>query len=86
MMHMINPIQKLLNTKFRNKLVFMCITAVVPVTLAGVFLLYNLADTIKVNAENARLDSIASLYQYVLQTLSSAFLKLEFATKPSKSI
>ncbi len=60
-MHMINPIQKLLNTKFRNKLVFMCITAVVPVTLAGVFLLYNLADTIKVNAENESISTADSL-------------------------
>ncbi len=58
---MINPIQKLLNTKFRNKLVFMCITAVVPVTLAGVFLLYNLADTIKVNAENESISTADSL-------------------------
>lgn len=58
---MINPIQKLLNTKFRNKLIFMCITAVVPVTLAGVFLLYNLADTIKVNAVNESISTADSL-------------------------
>ncbi|MDE5993751.1 MAG: cache domain-containing protein, partial [Oscillospiraceae bacterium] len=58
---MINPIQKLLNTKFRNKLVFMCITAVVPVTLAGVFLLYNLADTIRVNAVNESISTANSL-------------------------
>lgn len=49
---MVNPIQVLLNTKFRNKLIIMCITAIVPVTLAGIFLLYNLADTIRVNEEN----------------------------------
>lgn len=61
MKHMINPIQKLLNTKFRNKLVFMCITAVVPVTLAGVFLLYNLADTIRVNAVNESVSTADSL-------------------------
>lgn len=61
MTHMINPIQKLLNTKFRNKLVFMCITAVVPVTLAGVFLLYNLADTIRVNAVNESISTANSL-------------------------
>ncbi len=60
-MPMINPIQKLLNTKFRNKLVFMCITAIVPVTLAGVFLLYNLADTIKVNAVNEAISTADSL-------------------------
>ncbi|MDE5577895.1 MAG: sensor histidine kinase [Oscillospiraceae bacterium] len=58
---MINPIQKLLNTKFRNKLIFMCITAVVPVTLAGVFLLYNLADTIRVNAVNESISTANSL-------------------------
>lgn len=61
MTHMINPIHKLLNTKFRNKLVFMCITAVVPVTLAGVFLLYNLADTIRVNAVNESISTANSL-------------------------
>ncbi len=60
-MPMINPIQKLLNTKFRNKLIFMCITAIVPVTLAGVFLLYNLADTIRVNAMNESVSTADSL-------------------------
>ena len=73
-MHMINPIQKLLNTKFRNKLVFMCITAVVPVTLAGVFLLYNLADTIKVNAENESIstaDSLRTRLNDIILTISN---------------
>lgn len=71
---MINPIQKLLNTKFRNKLIFMCITAVVPVTLAGVFLLYNLADTIKVNAINESIstaDSLKARLNDVLLTISN---------------
>lgn len=71
---MINPIQKLLNTKFRNKLVFMCITAVVPVTLAGVFLLYNLADTIKVNAENESIstaDSLRTRLNDIILTISN---------------
>lgn len=74
MKHMINPIQKLLNTKFRNKLIFMCITAVVPVTLAGVFLLYNLADTIKVNAINESIstaDSLKARLNDVLLTISN---------------
>lgn len=73
-MHMINPIQKLLNTKFRNKLVFMCITAVVPVTLAGVFLLYNLADTIRVNAENESIstaDSLRTRLNDIILTISN---------------
>jgi len=39
----------------------MCITAIVPVTLAGVFLLYNLADTIKVNAVNESISTADSL-------------------------
>lgn len=71
---MFNPIQKLLNTKFRNKLVFMCITAVVPVTLAGVFLLYNLADTIRVNAVNETVstaDSLKSRLNDVIVTISN---------------
>ncbi len=49
---MFNPIQKLLNTKFRNKLIFMCIAVIVPITLAGVFLLYNLIDLMRTNAGN----------------------------------
>lgn len=71
---MINPIQKLLNTKFRNKLVFMCITAVVPVTLAGIFLMYNLADTIKVNALNESIstaDSLKTRLNDVILTVSN---------------
>lgn len=71
---MINPIQKLLNTKFRNKLIFMCITAIVPVTLAGVFLLYNLADTIKVNAINESIstaDSLKARLNDVILTISN---------------
>ncbi len=58
---MINPIQALLNTKFRNKLIFMCIAAIVPTVLAGVFLLWNLADTIRTNAENEIISSADSL-------------------------
>ena len=54
---MINPIETLLNTKFRNKLIFMCIVAVVPMVLAGVFLLWNLSDTLTANAENEIISS-----------------------------
>ncbi len=58
---MTNPIKVLLNTKFRNKLIFMCIVAIVPMVLAGVFLLWNLADTIRTNAENEIISSADSL-------------------------
>jgi two-component system sensor histidine kinase YesM len=52
----------------------MCITAVVPVTLAGVFLLYNLADTIKVNAENESIstaDSLRTRLNDIILTISN---------------
>ncbi len=58
---MINPVKALLNTKFRNKLIVMCITAIVPMVLAGVFLLWNLAGSIKTNAENEIISSADSL-------------------------
>ncbi len=58
---MTNPIQILLNSKFRNKLIFMCITAIVPTVLAGVFLLWNLADIMKANAENELISSADTL-------------------------
>lgn len=54
---MTNPIKVLLNTKFRNKLIFMSIVAIVPMVLAGVFLLWNLSDTLKTNAENEIISS-----------------------------
>lgn len=49
---MFNPIQKILNTKFRNKLILMCIAAVVPMVLAGIYLLYNIVDVMRSNAAN----------------------------------
>lgn len=58
---MANPIQILLNTKFRNKLIFMCLTAIVPTVLAGIFLLWNLAGTMRSNAENELISSADSL-------------------------
>ncbi|MBQ5320127.1 MAG: sensor histidine kinase [Oscillospiraceae bacterium] len=58
---MTNPINVLLNSKFRNKLIFMCITTIVPTVLAGVFLLWNLADTMRTNAENEIISSADSL-------------------------
>lgn len=84
MKHMIDPIQKLLNTKFRNKLVFMCITAVVPVILAGVFLLYNLADTIKVNAVNESIstaDSLKARLNDVILTVSNISERVQQSEK-----
>lgn len=49
---MINPIQKILNIKFRNKLILMCIIAIVPVTLVGIFLLYSIIDVLRTNSSN----------------------------------
>lgn len=49
---MFNPIQKILNTKFRNKLILMCIAAVVPTVMAGIYLLYNIVDVMRSNVAN----------------------------------
>lgn len=49
---MFNPIQKILNTKFRNKLILMCIAAIVPMLMAGIYLLYNIVDVMRSNAAN----------------------------------
>ena len=49
---MFNPIQKILNTKFRNKLILMCIAAIVPMVMAGIYLLYNLIGVMRSNAAN----------------------------------
>ena len=49
---MFNPIQKILNTKFRNKLILMCIAAIVPMLMAGIYLLYNIVDVMRNNAAN----------------------------------
>lgn len=49
---MFNPIRKILDTKFRTKLILMCIAAIVPVTLAGVYLLYSIIDVMRSNAAN----------------------------------
>lgn len=71
---MFNPIQKILNTKFRNKLIFMCIAAIVPITLAGVFLLYNLIDLMRTNAENEAIfeaDSVKTRLKDTVTTVSN---------------
>lgn len=49
---MFNPIQKILNTKFRNKLILMCIAAIVPTVLAGIYLLYNIVGVMRSNVAN----------------------------------
>lgn len=49
---MISPIQKILNIKFRNKLILMCIIAIVPVTVVGLFLLYNIIGVLRTNSSN----------------------------------
>lgn len=49
---MFNPIQKILNAKFRNKLILMCVAAVVPMVMGGIYLLYNIIDVMRSNAAN----------------------------------
>ncbi len=93
---MFDPIRKLLNTKFRNKLIFMCIAAIVPVTVAGVFLLYNLIDLMRTNAGNEAMfeaDGLKTRLKDTVATVSNigdrlagseAFIKLvnnDFATE-----
>ncbi|MBP1561851.1 MAG: sensor histidine kinase [Oscillospiraceae bacterium] len=68
---MFNPIQKLLNTKFRNKLFFMCIAAIVPITLAGVFLLYNVIDLLRSNAANEALFEANGLKARLKDTIAT---------------
>ncbi len=68
---MFNPIQKILNTKFRNKLVFMCIVVIVPITLAGVFLLYNLIDLMRTNAGNESLFEADALKTRLKDTITT---------------
>ena len=68
---MFNPIRKLLDTKFRNKLIFMCIAAIVPVTVAGVFLLYNLIDLMRTNAGNEAVFEADSLKTRLKDTITT---------------
>ena len=68
---MFNPIQKILNTRFRNKLILMCITAIVPVTIAGVILLYNLIGLMRTNAENEAIFEADSLKTRIKDTVTT---------------
>ncbi len=71
---MFNPISKLLNTKFRNKLIFMCIAAIVPITIAGIFLLYNLIDLMRTNAGNEAIfeaDGLKTRLKDTITTISN---------------
>ncbi|MCM1480765.1 MAG: sensor histidine kinase, partial [Muribaculaceae bacterium] len=49
---MLRPIQAILDTKFRNKLILMCIAAIVPVVMSGIYLLYNIIGVMRSNAAN----------------------------------
>ncbi len=46
---MLNPIQYILNTKMRNKMIFMCIIVIVPVFLAGVYLIFSTSKILQEN-------------------------------------
>lgn len=93
---MFNPIQRILNTKFRSKLILMCIAAVVPVTIGGFFLLYNIIDVMRSNAGNEAIfeaDGIKTRLKDTVSTVSNislrifesenltALLKMDFVTK-----
>ncbi|MCH5348056.1 MAG: sensor histidine kinase [Oscillospiraceae bacterium] len=58
---MLNPIQKILNIKFRNKLILMCVATLVPVILGGVFLLYNFISVMRNNAGNEAISEADSI-------------------------
>lgn len=71
---MFDPIQKILNMKFRNKLILICVATLVPVTLGGVFLLYNFISVMRNNAGNAAVseaDSIRTRLKDTLATVSN---------------
>ena len=71
---MFNPIQKILNMKFRNKLILICVATLVPVTLGGVFLLYNFISVMRNNAGNAAVseaDSIKTRLKDTVATVSN---------------
>ena len=71
---MFDPIQKILNMKFRNKLILICVATLVPVTLGGVFLLSNFISFMRNNAGNAAVseaDSIKTRLKDTLATVSN---------------
>ena len=71
---MFNPIQKILNMKFRNKLILMCVATLVPVTLGGVFLMYNFISVMRSNAGNEAIseaDSIKTRLKDTIATVSN---------------
>ena len=76
---MLNPIQKILNIKFRNKLVLMCIVAIVPVTVAGVILLYNLIGLMRTNMGNEAIfeaDSLKTRLKDTIATVSNVGVRI----------
>lgn len=68
---MVNPVQKILNIKFQNKLILMCIVAIVPVTVAGVILLYNLIGLMRTNTGNEAIFEADSLKTRLKDTIAT---------------
>ena len=68
---MLNPIQMILNSKFRSKLVLMCIVAIVPVTIAGIILLYNLIGLMRINTGNEAIFEADSLKTRLKDTIAT---------------
>lgn len=68
---MINPFQRILNIKFRNKLILMCIVAIVPVTIVGIFLLYNIIDVLRNNSSNEAIFQADSLKVRLRDTVTT---------------
>lgn len=71
---MLSPIRKILDTKFRNKLILMCIAAIVPMLMAGIYLLYNIIDVMRGNAANEAIfqaDGLKTKLKDTVVTLSN---------------
>lgn len=71
---MFDPIRKILDTKFRNKLILMCIAAVVPMVMAGIYLLYNIIGVMRSNAANEAIfqaDGLKTKLKDTVVTLSN---------------
>ena len=58
---MISPITRLMNTKIRTKLILMCIVVIVPVFLAGVYLLLNMVSVMRTNTVKEAFNDVENL-------------------------
>ena len=57
--------------KFRNKLILICVATLVPVTLGGVFLLYNFISVMRNNAGNAAVSAADSIKTRLKDTVTT---------------